>query len=158
VLDSFVRACGVGSCDRPGKPAEECSVPLDVQAGAEVEVTITYRVTKGCSIKIGATDLGSIPTPEPSFDWGDAGAVTGILDFGEGAKGLVGDPVDLARDHFEGLLKTDELQVVSQTDEQAIVAVVRDARIVATATYITDSKGGWLLIEVRRCSDSGLIG
>jgi hypothetical protein len=157
-LQSYVRICQA-NCGNPGPPADQCSAHLWVLAGDEIEATITYRPGKGCSTEYASvvSPAGLTPTPATP-DCGDAGAVSGISDYGAGAKGLVGDPVDLARDHFQRLLDTDVVQLVSQGDEQATVAVVRDGTTVATAVYDSDGQGGWLLSEVTRCQDSGLIG
>jgi hypothetical protein len=156
VLASFVRACGVGGCDRPGTPAEECFAPLDVHAGTELDVTITYRVTKGCSIEVGAAD----PPSAWSLDCGEGGGLASLtnIDYVADAKGATGDPVDLARDHFEGLRETDEVRLVRWTEAQATVAVIRQGAVIATAHYTNDGRGGWLLETVSRCEGSGLIG
>jgi hypothetical protein len=95
----------------------------------------------------------------PNLDCGDAGWVTGTGDYGEGAKGVVGDPVDLAKDHFQGLRATDLVRSVGYPqEEQPVVGVVRDGTTIATAEYLSDGEGGWLLSTVSRCQDSGLIG
>ncbi|MGH2556623.1 MAG: hypothetical protein ACRDHO_13020 [Actinomycetota bacterium] len=86
-------------------------------------------------------------------------AVTGSGLIVEGARGETGDPVELTRAHFDGRQNGDVVERAGYPDQSgAVVRVARDGRTIATAEWIDDGHGGWLLSTSSRCQDSGLIG
>jgi len=85
--------------------------------------------------------------------------VAGIGDYGVGAAGVVGDPVDLARAHFTGLRDTDIVERAGYPESTIpVVRVVRDGETIATVEYEPDGQGGWLQGTVRRCTDADIQG
>jgi len=81
-----------------------------------------------------------------------------IMDYGPGAHGPQGDPVQVARDSIEGLESTDVVERAgypSERDstEEAIVRVVREGRVIFAVHYTSDGQGGWLEHMRESCDD-----
>jgi hypothetical protein len=92
-----------------------------------------------------------------SFDCAEI--VTGSPLYTSDAKGQAGDPVELARQHFQGLLPTDVVELAGYPDEdEPIVRVVRDGATIATIEYFRAADGGWLENSVSRCTDADIAG
>jgi hypothetical protein len=85
--------------------------------------------------------------------------VAGTPGFRADWKGEVGDPVDLARSHFEGLRPDDVIEQAGYPEAtNVVVRVVRDAEIIATIEYWPDGQGGWLQQTVSRCQAADITG
>lgn len=78
-----------------------------------------------------------------------SGQVSG---YAENAAGFEGDPVEVARQHLSGLEFDDTVERAGYAkSEQPMVRVVRGGDVVATATFIDDGQGGWLLDTLDAC-------
>jgi hypothetical protein len=67
--------------------------------------------------------------------------------------------VELARDHFQGLLPTDVVELAGYPEAQdPVVRVVRDGATIATIEYFQATDGGWLEDSVSRCTDADILG
>jgi hypothetical protein len=85
--------------------------------------------------------------------------VSGIGDYVAGTTGEVGDPVDLARAHFQRLRDTDIVERAGYPESTIpVVRVVRDGQAIATIEYEPDGQGGWLTGTVSRCTDADIRG
>ena len=94
--------------------------------------------------------------PEPECPAGALG-LGAILDYGAGAEGETGDPVDIARRRLHGVRPEDVVERAGYPQARhAIVRVVRDGRPVAAATFQATAGGGWLLGGLDTCSGSGI--
>jgi hypothetical protein len=83
----------------------------------------------------------------------------GITDYVSGAKGEVGDPVELSRHHFQGLQAGDVVERAGYPGSAyPKVRVVRAGQVIALVKYRPDESGGWLRDQVSICDGSGLIG
>jgi hypothetical protein len=83
-----------------------------------------------------------------------------IMDYGPGAHGPLGDPVQVARGSIEGLESTDVIERAGYPSErdstqEAIVRVVREGRVIVAVHYTSDGQGGWL--EHKRETCEGVI-
>jgi hypothetical protein len=74
-------------------------------------------------------------------------------DYIEGATGLAGDPVQVARDHVSGLEFDDLIQQAGYPESQLpVIRIVRDGAVVGKVTLRGDGSGGWLDDTVEGCS------
>jgi hypothetical protein len=76
-------------------------------------------------------------------------------DYGVGAKGEKGDPVDIARRLFEkkGLEPGDVVEPAGYPEgDETIVRVVRSGDVVATMSFLSDDAGGWLSENTNVCT------
>ena len=81
-------------------------------------------------------------------------ASVGTADYGAGAVGDRGDPVDIARGLFEkqGLEPGDVVEPAGYpSGEETIVRVTRSGDVVATMSFLSDGAGGWLQENTTRC-------
>jgi hypothetical protein len=108
------------------------------------------------NVGLEVVDPDGVWTPT-SFDCPEV--VTGSPLYTSDAKGQAGDPVELARQHFQGLLPTDVVELAGYADEgDPIVRVVRDGATIATIEYFQAQDGGWLEDSVSRCTDADILG
>ncbi|MGH2636932.1 MAG: hypothetical protein ACRDHU_12415 [Actinomycetota bacterium] len=72
-----------------------------------------------------------------------------------GARGDVGDPVDVARGRLIGLEANDVVERAGYPDSatEPVIRIVRNGRVVATLTLFDDGRGGWLLSSLEGCGD-----
>jgi hypothetical protein len=83
-----------------------------------------------------------------------AEASVSTADYGVGAEGEKGDPVDIARRLFEkqGLEPGDVVERAGYPDgEESVVRVTRSGNVVATMSFLPDGAGGWLQENTTRC-------
>jgi hypothetical protein len=81
-------------------------------------------------------------------------ASVSTADYGVGAVGEKGDPVDIARRLFEkqGLEPGDVVEPAGYpSGEETIVRVRRSGNVVATMSFLSDGAGGWLQEDTTRC-------
>jgi len=114
-----------------------------------------------CSKSEGATGVASsasldITDPEGSFvpaDLGCPDAASGsIFDYAEDAVGVQGDPVEVARQHLSGLEFDDVIERAGYPESNLpVVRVVRGGDVVASARFMSDGEGGWLLETLDVC-------
>jgi hypothetical protein len=94
-------------------------------------------------------------TPELECESGLVGS--SISDFAAGSPGEEGQPVDLARQHLEGLEATDVVEAAAYPESpNPVVRVVRGRDTVATVSFIPGKGGGWLLAGSEICSETGI--
>jgi hypothetical protein len=75
-----------------------------------------------------------------------------ISDYVEGAVGIEGDPVEVARQHLSGLEFDDVIERGGYPDsDPPVVRVVRNGDVVASATFLSDGQGGWLIETLDVC-------
>ena len=87
-----------------------------------------------------------------------ASVVGQIPEYGEGARGFAGDPVQVVRDHVSGLEFDDTVErALYPESELPVVRVVRDGDVVARTTLRDDGRGGWLVDTLENC-DGTLFG
>jgi hypothetical protein len=84
-----------------------------------------------------------------ALECGTGGGGREFTDYGPGAQGDHGDPVEIARRTLPGLRSTDVVERAGypserESSENAIVRVVRDGQVVQVAYYRSDGRGGWL--------------
>ena len=86
---------------------------------------------------------------------GDANVET--MDYVEGAKGEVGDPVALTRASLSGLRPSDAVEAggYPKTAER-VVRIVRDGQVLGTISWSPAGDGGWLRVTDTFCNGSGL--
>ena len=80
-------------------------------------------------------------------------AVSGIPEYGPGARGGKGNVVEITRQKLRKDLEPgDRVERAGYPESrQPIVRVVRDGEVVATASYVRVEKGGWLPEEAVSC-------
>jgi hypothetical protein len=79
------------------------------------------------------------------------------IDYFAGAKGLTGNPEDIARKTVNGIKTGDEIATVGYPKaESREVAVDRDGKTIALLHYSPAPKGGWLLEGYSTCESSGI--
>ena len=79
------------------------------------------------------------------------------LDYASHAKGGMGNPESLAREHLKGLQESDKVFVAGYPEsEYRDVAVERDGEIVAIAGYSPTDDGGWILGGYSACPSSAI--
>lgn len=87
-----------------------------------------------------------------------ASGTTGGTDYVQGATGVTGDVVDIARSQLRGLAATDVVERAGYplaTGNQ-FVRVIRDGRTVAAVEYTPDGQGGWLIVGSNSCEGSDI--
>jgi hypothetical protein len=124
-------------------------------------------VTVSCSVESaefgGVASSSSLTVVDPGGYYVaaelDCASVVGqIPEYGEGATGSAGDPVQVVRDHLSGLEFDDAVERASYPQsEQPVVRVVRDGGVVAKVVLRDDGQGGWLLDTLENC-DGTLFG
>ena len=88
----------------------------------------------------------------------DAGSgTTGTSDYVEGATGMRGTVLEVARRQLAGLAPGDVVEqggypLASSADVPSVVVVVRNGVVLAVLTYARDGHGGWLLDTMRTCA------
>jgi hypothetical protein len=122
----------------PGNTIVSCSVASESGGG----------VASSASLNV-VDPAGSYVTAE--LDCPGA-ASSQISDYVEGAVGVQGDPVEVARQHFSGLEFDDLVERAGYPEsEPPVVRVVRRGDVVASATFMLDGQGGWLLESLEVC-------
>jgi hypothetical protein len=93
------------------------------------------------------------------LDCGGGEAVSGFVDYVEGATGWTGDPVDIAREHALGLLPPDDVSYAGYPkQQQPQVRVLRNGALIAVFDFSDDGHGGWLMSSYQACADLGIGG
>jgi hypothetical protein len=88
-------------------------------------------------------------------------ASTWTADYGVGAHGEKGAPVDIARELFEkqGLEADDVVEPAGYPDgDETIVRVTRSGDVIATMSFVSDGTGGWLPENTTRCETPPAFG
>jgi hypothetical protein len=125
----------------PGKLLVKCTDdkadPSEVQ-GAELEVVDEDGLWVSTSLGDSCTESSTL-----------------TLDYGVGAHGEKGDPVDIARELFEkqGLEPGDLVEPGGYPDgDETIVRVTRAGDVIATMSFFSDGAGGWLQEDTTLCA------
>jgi hypothetical protein len=80
-----------------------------------------------------------------------------IWDYAVGAPGRDGSPVAITKRTFRGLDAEDVVRRAGYPEARSpTVAVVRDGRTVASASFHRADEGGWLVGGTSRCSEEGI--
>ena len=119
--------------------------------------------TVSCSaVSDGGTGVASpadlqVVDPLASYVSADLGCTGGQSGLGsaypEGAVGVQGDPVEIARQHLSGLEFDDRVERAGYPESSLpVVRVVRRGGVVASATFLGDGAGGWLLETLDVCT------
>ena len=91
---------------------------------------------------------------------GDAGGsgTSGSTDYGPGATGPHGSPVEVARLELRGLQPNDVVEPAGypRAAGDQLVRVVRDGQVIAVVAYMADGSGGSLLGGTSSCAGSGI--
>ena len=97
---------------------------------------------------------GSFVSAEPECSGGEAWGTAPA--YAPGAVGDRGDPVDVARTRLTGLQSGDVVERAGylQSDDAAIVRVIRGGTVIARVDLFDDGRGGWLLSSMEGCSDA----
>jgi hypothetical protein len=136
--------------------------------GSEVPVeggSFTYLFGPGRHELSCAGDLVAFEVVDPAGLYrpaacADTGSgTTGTSDYVEGATGMRGTVVEVARRQLGGLAPGDVIQqagypMASGVGAPSVVVVIRHGVILAVMTYSPDRHGGWLLDTMRTCAGS----
>jgi hypothetical protein len=119
-------------------------------------MTVSCSVVTGGGTGVASSASLDILDPDGSFVPAELGcpdaSSSQISDYGEGAVGIGGDPVEVARQHLSGLEFDDRVQRAGYPmSEFPLVRVIRDGDVVASATFISDGQGGWLVETLNAC-------
>jgi hypothetical protein len=73
--------------------------------------------------------------------------------YAEGATGVVGDPVQVVKDHVSGLEFDDAVERAAYPESvEPVVRIVREGATVGLITLFDDGQGGWLVNSIEGCS------
>jgi hypothetical protein len=103
------------------------------------------------------TSVATTPTPGPESPsaTADTGECVSLnLDYVADARGPKGDPIEVARKALSGLQPTDVLTLIDD-EEDATIVVVRRGQQIGRMHLLSDSAGGWLLVEAMPCGGQG---
>ena len=87
---------------------------------------------------------------------GGGSATAGVIDYAPGARGTLGNVLDVARRALTGLRPGDLIERAGYpaATGAAAVRVVRRGQVIAVLGYDRDAHGGWLLGGTQACSDA----
>lgn len=133
------------------------SVPIAGGAFTFLFAPGTYRLS--C-----AKDLVGFEVVDPAGIYNAAACAdpgsgtTGTSDYGQGATGMRGTVLDVARRQVRGLTAGDVIELAGypQAKGDRLVRVVHGTTVLAALTYADDGHGRWLLGTVRMCLGSHL--
>jgi hypothetical protein len=135
------------------EPGERNETVWQLQPGT---TTVVCGVVSGGGTSVASSASLKVVDPEGSYvpadlDCPDA-ASSQISDYVEGAVGVQGDPVEVARQHLSGLEFDDQVDRAGYPEsDHPVVRVVRDGDVVASATFLSDGQGGWLIETLDVC-------
>jgi hypothetical protein len=149
--------------------ASGIELPFDIEdvGGSSVPVaggSFTYGLEPGTHRVSCAADLVAFEVVDPIALYkrtecaGSASGTTGVSEFVDGARGLRGTLLDVARRQLLGLHPGDVVERAGypQATGDAQIRVVRGAEVLAVLSYHDDGAGGWLLGGTRMCPGSDL--
>lgn len=86
---------------------------------------------------------------------GAGSCVSASVDYAQGAKGEIGDPVLLARAALRGLRAGDVVERGGYPADTGLVRVVRAGEVIGALTFDGDGRGGWFLAGSTLCGGLG---
>jgi hypothetical protein len=120
----------------------------------------TYKVSCAADLlAFEVVDPAGFYTPAACADPGSG--TTGTSDYVQGATGLRGTPIEVARRQLRGLAPGDVVELGGYPLAPASLAsptvvVIRQGVVLAVLTYEADGKGGWLASTMRTCAGADI--
>ncbi len=98
---------------------------------------------------------------KPSACADPGSGTTGSIDYAQGATGLRGTPIQVARRQLRGLLPGDAVELggyplAAASLASPTVVVIRGGVVLAVLTYESDGNGGWLASTMRTCAGADI--